>query len=203
MTSLVENLLSLARADGGAETVTLAPIRINLLFSQVAGTWEKAMDQALLDFRVEMPGDDLIVLGDAHGIPRLLSILLENASKYTPPGGLVKLNANADGQRIILSVHDTGVGIDPAHIVRIFDRFYRATPAGWAVPAGSGLGLSLGKWIAERHGTELSVESEPGRGSIFSFSLERTDATVPAINVSSAPRTESEARLVRPSSCTL
>jgi signal transduction histidine kinase len=113
------------------------------------------------------------------------------------------LNAKADGERIIFFVHDTGVGIDAAHRIRIFDRFYRATPAGGAAPAGSGLGLALGKWIAERHGTELSVESEPGRGSIFSFSLKRTDATVSAINASSAQRTKSEARLVRPSSCTL
>jgi signal transduction histidine kinase len=193
MTSLVENLLSLARADGGAETVTLAPMQINLLFSQVAGTWKCAMDQALLDFSVEMPGDDLIVLGDAHGIPRLLSILLENASKYTPPGGSVKLTASTDGERITLSVHDTGSGIDPAHRTKIFDRFYRATPAGGAVPAGSGLGLSLGKWVAERHGTELSVESEPGRGSVFSFSLKRTDATISAINASSASSAKSGA----------
>jgi heavy metal sensor kinase len=193
MTSLVENLLSLARADGGAETVTLAPIHINILFSQVAGAWKCAMDQALLDFSVEMTGDDVIVLGDAHGIQRLLSILLENASKYTPPRGSVKLTANTDRERITLSVHDTGTGIDPAHMTKIFDRFYRATPPGGAVPAGSGLGLSLGKWIAERHGTELSVESEPGRGSIFSFSLKRTDATISVVNASSAPSIKSEA----------
>jgi heavy metal sensor kinase len=180
MTSLVENLLSLARADGGAETITLAPIQVNVLFHQIAETWKSAMNQAMLDFSMEMPGDDLVLLGDSQGIPRLLSILLENASKYTPPGGAVKLSAAVDGERIVFSVRDTGIGIAPEHSMRIFDRFYRATPAGDNVPVGSGLGLALAKWIADRHGTVLKVESEPGGGSCFSFSLMRTSPALPA-----------------------
>jgi heavy metal sensor kinase len=180
MTSLVENLLSLARADGGAETITFAPIRVNVLFSQVADTFRRAMNQAMLDFRVEMPGDDLVLLGDSLDIVRLLSILLENASKYTPPGGAVQLSAAVDGERIVLSVRDTGVGIPPEHAHRIFDRFYRVAPAGEGVPAGSGLGLAIGKWIAECHGTKLRVESQPGSGSCFSFALMKTAPFVPA-----------------------
>jgi heavy metal sensor kinase len=178
MTVLVENLLSLARADGGAETITMARIRVDDLFRQVSETCECAMNQALLNFHVEVPDASLVLLGDAPGISRLLSILLENASKYTPPGGSVRLAAVAKGERIILSVHDTGIGIAPEDKPRIFDRFYRAARSGIEVPGGSGLGLSLAKWIAERHGTELIVESEPGGGSCFSFSLERADPVV-------------------------
>jgi signal transduction histidine kinase len=70
-------------------------------------------------------------------------------------------------------VADTGIGIAPEHQLLIFDRFYRASKAGEALPTGSGLGLALAKWIAERHGTELSVESDLGHGSIFSFSLQK------------------------------
>src|SRR5208337_1622699 len=103
MTSLVENLLSLARSDGGAETILLAPLRVNDLFRQMEEVWKSAMNQAMLDFRVEAREEDLIVLGDKHLIPRLLSILLENASKYTPPGGSVKLCAAVAGTRIVLS----------------------------------------------------------------------------------------------------
>ncbi|MGA3344666.1 MAG: ATP-binding protein [Terracidiphilus sp.] len=183
MTSLVENLLSLARADGGAESFTLAPIRVVVLFDQVMQIWKNAMNQAMLDFCVDLPDGDLALLGDSHGILRLLSILLENASRFTPPGGSVKLCAEAAKDRIVLSVHDTGIGIAPEHRVRIFDRFYRIAPTSETVPAGSGLGLALGKWIAERHGTELCVESTPGRGSCFSFSLERAEASVPAVSV--------------------
>jgi len=191
MTSLVENLLSLARADGGAETIALTPIRVNSLFSQIEETWNRAMNQAMLDFRTEMLEEDLVLLGDAQGIQRLLSILLENASKYTPPGGAVKLSAAVAGERIVLSVRDTGIGIALEHKLRIFDRFYRVPSAGQGVPAGSGLGLALAKWIAERHGTELSVESDTGCGSCFSFSLRRTAPALTDIHAFCVPAEES------------
>lgn len=173
MTALVENLLSLARAEGGAETIVLAPVRVDVLFLQVAGAWRRTMNDALLDFKVEMAEGGLVLLGDSLGIARLLSILLENASKYTPPGGSVKLSAASAGDRIVLAVEDTGVGIAEEDKMRIFDRFYRAAQATKAVPAGSGLGLALAKWIAERHGTDLTVASAPGHGSRFSVSMER------------------------------
>jgi heavy metal sensor kinase len=204
MTCLVESLLSLARADGGAEALALAPIPVNVLFSQIAETWKTAMHQALLDFRVDLPDDNLILLGEPQSIARLLSILLENASKYTPPGGAVRLSAAVDEERIVLSVRDTGVGIAPQHMPRIFDRFYRVAQAGEdglarSGPAGSGLGLALAKWIAERHGTELLVESEPGCGTCFSFGLrlrcpqDRVDS-IPAPATGPSPRPFSTAR---------
>jgi signal transduction histidine kinase len=194
MTNLVENLLSLARADGGAETFTLAPIRVNELFGQVVETWKIAMNQALLDFRVDLPEGDLVVLGDSGGVQRLLSILLENASKFTPPGGSVTLCASTQRGRAMLTVRDTGVGIAPEHMPRIFDRFHRAAPACNGAPSGSGLGLSLAKWIAERHGTELSVESKPKCGSNFSFWLERIDSSPSNISSYSASAAELEHR---------
>jgi two-component system phosphate regulon sensor histidine kinase PhoR len=102
------------------------------------------------------------------------------------------------GNRAVLSVQDTGIGISAEHTSRIFDRFYRVAPAGDTVQTGSGLGLALGRWIAERHGTKLRVESEPGRGSNFSFSLERTDAVAPAIDTVSVLRTASDAEFNLP-----
>ncbi len=172
MTTLVENLLSLARADGGAEAISLLPIRVNALYRQMNEAWSPAMNKAMLDFRVETPDENLLVLGDKQGVSRLLSILLENASKYTPPGGAVRLCTAREGERTVLSVEDTGIGIAPEHLDRIFDRFYRAMSNNKSFPAGSGLGLSLAKWIAERHGAQLSVQSTIGKGSRFSFSLE-------------------------------
>jgi len=182
MTGLVENLLSLARADGGAETIAIAPIRVDDLVQQVVASWMSIMDRALLDFRIEIESGNLTLLGDKHLIPRLLSILLENASKYTSPGGSVTLRAVTAGNRAVLSVQDTGIGILAEHTSRIFDRFYRIAPADDTIQTGSGLGLALGRWIAERHGTILRVESEPGLGSCFSFSLEITDPIASAID---------------------
>ncbi len=172
MTNLMENLLSLARADGGAETMSRRTIELRSLFQSVERTWTTEMERALLDFRVEIHGDAHILLGDANGVQRLLNILLENATKYTPPGGLVILSAKRMDARVILSVRDTGLGISAEDMPRIFDRFYRGVQTDALAPRGSGLGLALAKWIAERHGTQLTVESQPGKGSCFSFSLE-------------------------------
>jgi len=141
MTNLVETLLSLARADGGAETIALVTIRVDDLLRQVAGSWNDAMNRAMLDFNVEIEDEDLALLGDRHLLPRLLSILLENASKYTPPGGSVKLSAALAGARVVLSVTDSGIGIAPEHKPRIFDRFYRATQVGESVPQAPGWAL--------------------------------------------------------------
>jgi heavy metal sensor kinase len=176
MTNLVENLLSLARADGGAESMTLAPIEVSVLFQRTEKAWKKTMQLGLLDFRLDLQGDDLVLLGDAAGVSRLLSILVENASKYTPPGGSVVLGAEVAGDCVVISVRDTGIGISGEDLPRVFDRFYRAGRAGDLASHGSGLGLALGKWIAERHGAQLTVKSEPGSGSCFTFSLQRVSA---------------------------
>lgn len=180
MTGLVESLLSLARADGGAETIVLEPLRVADLFERVKENWKAPMERALLDFVVEAAPEDVFVLGDRHGIHRLLSILVENASRYTPPGGSVKLGAAVEEGAVSLSVRDTGIGIGAEHLPHIFERFYRAAPAGDAPSSGSGLGLALGKWIAERHGAELTVESHPGSGACFTFRLKKTAAGLQA-----------------------
>jgi signal transduction histidine kinase len=192
--SLVEDLLSLARADGGAETVALAPIRVEALFGRLENVWARAMDKAMLDFRVEMPEHDDVVLGDLRSVQRLLSILLENASKFTPPGGSVTLSAATEAKQMVLSVQDTGVGIALEHQPRIFERFYRVPTSG-PVTAGSGLGLSLAKWIAERHGSQLDVESAAGLGSVFSFSLEKVDIALKSIDSSGVSQARREFQL--------
>ena len=183
MTNLVENLLSLARADGGAESLSLVPIYVASLFQKLEYTWRKIMELALVDFRVELEADDLEVLGDPTSLARLLSILLENASKFTPAGGLVTLSAVAYGKGAVFSVRDTGIGISAGDMPHIFNRFYRAATPGASNPRGSGLGLALGKWIAERHGTLLTVDSAPGKGSCFSFVLDRPSEPAAASGV--------------------
>jgi heavy metal sensor kinase len=173
MTNLVENLLSLARADGGAEAMSLAPIDVRTLFQGIERAWSAPMQRKLLEFHVQVPGEDIALLGDANGLQRLLSILVENATKYTPPGGSIVLSATCIDARVVLAVRDTGIGISSEDMPRIFDRFYRAAHTGDPAQRGSGLGLALARWVAERHGTQLLVESQPRHGSCFSFSLER------------------------------
>jgi heavy metal sensor kinase len=190
MTNLAEGLLSLARADGGAEALTLVPIELDSLFEKISHAWKKSMQLALIDFRVEIQSRDVAILGDPASVSRLLSILLENACKFTSPGGSVVLTAALAGGSVVLSVLDTGIGIPADDIPRIFDRFYRGAQTDLPNSRGSGLGLALGKWIAERHGTHLVVESEPGRGSRFSFSLERVVPTFSEANILTVSRAE-------------
>jgi len=178
MTSLLENLLSLARADAGAETIAFIPIRLSLLLRHVRESWQKAMNQSALNFRVEIPDDRVTVWADEISLLRLFSILLENARKFTTPGGSVTLSSTVEESSIHFSLHDTGSGIAPEHMPHIFERFYRAAPHS----SGSGLGLALAMWIANRHGTDLSVESTPGHGSCFSFQLQRADYATPKMH---------------------
>ena len=194
MTGLVENLLSLARADGGADNIALAPIQLSHFLKQTEDEWKSVMNAAMLDFHVEIPGDTLFVLGDAPAIARLLSILLENASKYTPPGGSVILQSKSVEDGIVLSVRDSGIGIEAIHRPRIFDRFYRVPTSG-LTPVGSGLGLSLAKWIAERHGSQLSVDSAAGSGSCFSFRLNRANSNLKYLPAFGTPLAERDVEL--------
>ena len=177
MTRLVENLLSIARADAGTERMNLQPIDLDDFFRRIDRDWADSMRLARLNFRFEMHTEDHVVLGDPASLSRLLTILLENARKYTPPGGSVVLSAVSEGAGVRIAVQDTGAGILQKDLPRIFDRFFRGEQAGIAESSGSGLGLALGKWIAERHGTDLVVESAPGQGSSFSFTLFRAGPT--------------------------
>jgi heavy metal sensor kinase len=178
MGKLVENLLSIARADAGAEQMVMQAIDLSSLFRRLNQDWMPIMQLALLDFRIETDDWDLFVLGDMANLTRLLSILLDNARKYTPPGGTIVLRGKSDEARIRLSVRDNGIGIAEEDLPRILERFYRGKQSALSESRGSGLGLALGKWIAERHGTQLLVESEPGHGSDFSVSLRRVDSAM-------------------------
>jgi two-component system phosphate regulon sensor histidine kinase PhoR len=99
--------------------------------------------------------------------------LIDNAIKYTEPGGSVVCRVDGEGDRCILQVQDTGCGIAPEHQSRIFERFYRVDRDRSREVGGTGLGLAIVKHIVEAHGSSISVQSEVGKGSTFSFSLKR------------------------------
>jgi signal transduction histidine kinase len=171
MTALIDNLLMLARVDAETEGVRQELIEANHLVRRVGDKWKNAMRLAMLNFYVDMTPDPMFVTGDSDGLQRLLTILLDNAVRYTPPGGAVRLQANRHDGQVTFTVRDTGIGIAPEHQARIFDRFYRVDRKRGGFSGGSGLGLALAKWIAEKHGTSVVLESEIGKGSAFSFSL--------------------------------
>ena len=99
--------------------------------------------------------------------------LLENAIKYTPDGGTIRMFSEDDGEFVKVSVADTGIGIPSKDLPRIFERFYRVDEARTREQGGTGLGLAIVKHIVQLHGGAVSVSSEPGKGSIFSFTTKK------------------------------
>ena len=125
--------------------------------------------------------DDLCapVWGDYSSLQRLLWILLDNAAKYTPAPGTIKVALTVSGGRAEVTVEDNGMGISAADLPLIFGRFYRADPSRSQVE-GSGLGLSIAMWIAEIHGASLAAESQENAGSIFRVGFRLLDGTASA-----------------------
>jgi heavy metal sensor kinase len=168
---LLENLLSLARADAGALGLELHPL-------ELCAHVRKVQEQALilsaekdLDFRMEMPLAPVWVKADAIALNRLLMILVDNAIKYTPNGGHCEISLSQDKTSAQITVTDSGIGITKEDLLHVFDRFYRADRARTRNRRGAGLGLAIARWITDMHGGNIAVQSEPGMGSIFTISL--------------------------------
>ncbi len=165
MSRLVGDLLTLARADAGGD-LHVAPVAVGpLVESAVAAA--RHLGQAALILPDALP--PLTICGDADRLKQLLLILLDNALKYTPPGGQVTVQVAQQAQHVAISVADTGVGIAAADLPHIFERFYRADPARTA--GGTGLGLAIAGWIVQAHGGHIHVASTPGMGSVFTVLL--------------------------------
>jgi signal transduction histidine kinase len=173
MSGLLDNMLMLARADAGTELLNYEVIDAGRLVRRVGEKWSHSMRQALLEFHVDTCCGPAPICVDLVSIQRLLNILLENACRFTPPGGSVTLRATADTERVLVEVRDTGIGISGEHLPRLFQRFYRVDPVRSRQLGGSGLGLALAKWIADQHHATLIVESEIGAGTCFRFTIEQ------------------------------
>jgi heavy metal sensor kinase len=175
MSGLVENLLTLARAEGGSEVLRLGPVHLDALIKAAVQEWTPLAERLSLRLHVMTvnPSGPPIVLGDHVSLLRLLRILLDNACKFTPRGGSIGINVMANAEMVFLAVQDSGIGIAPEHQQRIFDRFYRVNGDSGRHVSGAGLGLSLASWIAEQHKTSITVKSDAGRGSSFQIGLLR------------------------------
>jgi heavy metal sensor kinase len=180
MTRLIEQLLTLARADAGVETLHFETLNLPDLIEEAVGEWCDRFAEASIDFSCEPTIRELWIDGDYVALKRLLGILLENACRYTPSGQTVTLALREDTSReglpvAEISVADTGIGIPLKEQERIFERFYRAARPLHGESTGSGLGLSMGQWIADRHHSKIELQSAPGIGSRFSLRLVCTE----------------------------
>lgn len=162
MQHLVEQLLFLARGDSGRTTLNITDFDITEVMKEVCE--ESAMIDQKHTYLFE--GEEPVPFrGDASLIKQAARILIENASKYTPEGGEIKLRSLVSDGHPAFSVQDSGIGISESDIPHIFDRFYRADDSRSKQTGGSGLGLAIAKWIVERHGGRFEVISRKDIGT--------------------------------------
>ncbi len=168
---LVENLLLIAKADSGAAELNRRPIDVVDAVREACTEAEVLARVKGLELTTQLPAAGIVVHGDRDALRRLFLILLDNAVKYTPSGGSLTVAVRAHGDGVVGTVRDSGIGIAPEHLPYVFDRFYRVDRARSRANGGAGLGLAIGRWIAEAHGGHITAESESSGGSSFHVHL--------------------------------
>lgn len=168
---LLEELLSLARADSGRETLRITPVDLSSVVQEAGDRWQELMAAQNLKFIREVIDEEVTILGDRNALQRLLAVLLDNAAKYTPAPGTVKLHLEITGAVAAIRVCDSGIGIAVEEQSKIFERFYRVDKARSRAANGSGIGLAIAQWIVQQHRGSITVHSAPGKGSLFVVEL--------------------------------
>ncbi|MCX6108999.1 MAG: ATP-binding protein [Proteobacteria bacterium] len=172
LSNLVQDLLSLARIEATEETLKLTATDWCEVITSVIARNEDVITQKSLRVKVSGISTPQLVMGDREAMTQVLDNLLTNAIKYTPEGGRVSVVLSAKGAQTRLEVEDTGIGIPPEHLDRIFERFYRVDKARSRELGGTGLGLSIVKHLAAAMGGDVQVESSVGIGSKFTVRLQ-------------------------------
>ncbi|HXX93382.1 MAG TPA: ATP-binding protein [Planctomycetota bacterium] len=179
LTNLVENLLDLSRLEGAQALqrrvrVDLVPLLGRVIDFQMPAAQKRGQTLTLTAPRF-LPS----ILGDPDYLERAVSNLVDNAIKYTPEGGSIRVAAGADGKSVAVEVVDNGIGIPEADLPRVFERFYRVDKSRSRDMGGTGLGLAIVKHVVQSHGGVVEAKSTPGRGTTFRMTLpaEKADAT--------------------------
>jgi two-component system phosphate regulon sensor histidine kinase PhoR len=169
LAQLVSELLDLARAEAGRLDLDLAPTDAEHLLREAAERAVPAARHTGLQLDVALPAQDdaLTVCADSRRMGQVLANLLANATKFTPPGGRIEAGVRRKGDVVEFWVSDSGVGVEPEHLGRIFERFYKIDPSR-AAGTGTGLGLAIAKHLVLAHGGQIWAESAGyGRGATF------------------------------------
>jgi signal transduction histidine kinase len=166
---LLGNLIELSRAQANRLSLNLEPVAIRSVIKGVVGKLEQ--QTSAHRFVIDLPPKLPMVQADPIRIERILHNLLENAVKYSPRGGEIRVLAKRDGNHLVIGVNDQGIGISQADQVKLFRPFERLENRGIEEVKGAGLGLTVCRRLVEAHGGRIWVESQPGLGSTFFFTL--------------------------------
>ena len=176
LSQLITDLLDLTRPETQEGVENPVPVDVRGVLMTVLARMRRVARKKniILQWRRFGRAAEYTVRGDETQLTSMFTNLVDNAVKYTPPGGRVEVTGGSDGQEIVIRVSDTGIGIPETKLPRIFERFYRVDKARSKETGGTGLGLSIVRHIAENHGGRVTVESTPGQGSTFTVYLPRS-----------------------------
>jgi PAS domain S-box-containing protein len=169
--TLVDDLLDISRIESGRLQLDLRPVPLESAVEAVVASFKARVDEKRQQIEVELPDHLPLVMADNDRLIQILMNLVSNAHKYTPEGGQIRIRARLQEEMIRVEVQDTGIGIPPEALPRIFERFYRVDDPRVQETSGAGLGLSIVRTLVELHGGQIGVESEVGKGSTFYFTL--------------------------------
>lgn len=185
LSRIADDLLLLARADAGQEFFRRAPFRLDVALGDVVDLFAPVADEKEVDLSVS-ERDAVWIDGDDGRMRQMIGNLLDNAIKFTPAGGAVRVALVVTGSGAEIEIRDTGVGIASEHLRRVFDRFYRVDSARSREEGGAGLGLSICRTIVESHGGRIKVTSSPGQGTTAAVWLPSTQGKCSAAGETSA-----------------
>jgi two-component system sensor histidine kinase ResE len=171
LTRLSQNLLFLARGQAGRVTLSFANVDLVKFVAEVTQSLLPAVSDKGLDLTVELPAEPARTFIDSDRMQQVLHNLLENAIRYTHTGGKIHVRLSSLPAEVRIDVSDTGIGIPEEHLPFVFERFFRSDRARRAYAGGSGLGLSIVRWIVEAHKGTVSAVSRVGEGTTFTVTL--------------------------------
>lgn len=172
MNQILNDLVEVSRLEAGQPAIRSERTRLDSLLRNALQLYSFQAEQKGIRLELEDVAPEAYVIVDVEAVQRVLSNLLDNALRFTPAGGAIRIRANRQDGDFQIEVADTGSGIQPEHLPHIFDRFYQAKSSH---RAGAGLGLAIAKGIVEAHGGSIWARSTPGAGTTFYFTLRATD----------------------------
>ena len=187
--SLVDQLRQVARLEAGTEIMEMLPVNFSILVDETFAFLHGESEKHHVTMHNTIPNDLPDVLVDANRLTQVLLNLLDNALRHTPEDGTITVSAQRVSEMIEVRVTDSGSGISPEDLPRIFDRFYRADPSRNRLTGGSGLGLAIVRGVIEAHGGQIRAESKPDAGTTIIFTLRPVaEAPIPAQSVNTIKR---------------
>jgi PAS domain S-box-containing protein len=171
LAALVNDLLDISKIEAGRIDLEIKPVQMEMVIQEAIAIHRQALESKGLKINISLPSDLPPVRADRGRIAQVLNNLINNAYKYSNPGGLVSVSAMAEGDFLEVAIADTGVGISKEDQKKLFTKFFRAKNPATREAGGTGLGLAISKSIVEKHKGEIWVESQLGKGSAFHFTI--------------------------------